>query len=557
MHRCTLFLVMAALTCQSASLYASCPAGMPNEIFCDDFDSYCESGGPPGTPNCASDASRSNAKLQEVWYPLRDSGCYGTDMRVEDGKTWVIADVYSGRYANQFDMGQMSVRDWVSSDPVGGAKQVLDIGRFVQNVHGIDSNAVNGTTDEPLVMSFNMASNLERLFYSSGYMELALGDHHDRFNRANTDYVAKSADCCSDPSRLPFPVICAQANPDGTLPEGCPDVNLNPPAVHRAIAIGALAHMDIDPCDGCLPSPPQYRQNNRHLALFDGRVWWTLQGSGPLPPGAVVSGEMYLPLDGEGNPVPPPADFPHCEPGDFDLVSVIAPNNTSGSQTFLYISLTVRETTLKVEYTARIRASNARTYWVTSVMDNIPRQYLGSFDRIRAGVGPGCGLASNAEWSTCDSIAGRTCLWNNSANTTITFDKFVLYGGTGVTLPGACCKADGSCDVMAKADCEAFDQDGNPMGYFLGADTTCAAAGNCCPLAYGDADNDGDVDMDDFADIQKCLTIGGGATDPACRCLDYDGSNTVDNNDLLKFIECANGPNVPADKTVSCRARGW
>ena len=34
-------------------------------------------------------------------------------------------------------------------------------------------------------------------------------------------------------------------------------------------------------------------------------------------------------------------------------------------------------------------------------MDNIPRQYLGPFDRIRSGIGPGCPLESNTDWTTC------------------------------------------------------------------------------------------------------------------------------------------------------------
>lgn len=68
-----------------------------------------------------------------------------------------------------------------------------------------------------------------------------------------------------------------------------------------------------------------------------------------------------------------------------------------------------------------------------------------------------------------------------------------------------------------------------------------------------DFDGDADVDMDDFAHLQECLTgTGVEVTDPDCldARLDYDGSYTgdkdVDINDVDVFLDCATGKDIPA-----------
>lgn len=551
--------VASAVICQAGSLYASCPGDDDlTYIFCDDFDSYCTTGGPPGTPNCPGGSSKDNSKLQAVWFPLLDTGCFGTTMIVQDATASIISNVYSGRYASAVYLGQESVRDWIAS--AEQSTDVLNIQRRINKVHGGASNAVNGTADAPLIMSFQMAANLEKLFYSGGYMELALGEHADPLNRANTDYVNQTANCCNEANR-PFPVICAQGNPDSALPAGCPVVGTTPPPVHQAVAVGAFVSLDNNPCDGCNPSPPatptQYRQNNRHLALFDGKVWWTLNGT-TLPPGASVSGSL---VDGAGNPVSPPAGYFPWLPGDFYLVSTLTTTTpaykTANSQCYNNVELKVYATTMTVKLTSRVRTNDGLSlYWVTSTMENIPRQYAGSFDRIRAGVGPGCALASNTDWSACATIDGRVCL-TNSTGLGVEFDNFLLHGGVGVTLPGACCKADGTCAQMAKADCEALDLNGNPVGHFVAVGQACNESVSCCPLVYGDTDQDGDVDMVDFAKLQTCLTLGGGSVSDDCSCLDSDGANGINSDDVLKFVQCANGPGIPANAGASCRGPGW
>ena len=80
--------------------------------------------------------------------------------------------------------------------------------------------------------------------------------------------------------------------------------------------------------------------------------------------------------------------------------------------------------------------------------------------------------------------------------------------------------------------------------------------GHLCNAVWADADGDGDVDMADFAALQRCYT----GSDPAagtfdaehCRCLDHNHDNDVDTPDLLSFMNCATGPGVPWVSTPAC-----
>ena len=67
MTRGILFLSLAALGVCQASALAACPSGLPNEIFCEDYDTYCTTGGYPGSPDCASGSTADNTKIQTVW----------------------------------------------------------------------------------------------------------------------------------------------------------------------------------------------------------------------------------------------------------------------------------------------------------------------------------------------------------------------------------------------------------------------------------------------------------------------------------------------------------
>ncbi|MBI4579627.1 MAG: hypothetical protein HY718_08000 [Planctomycetes bacterium] len=123
--------------------------------------------------------------------------------------------------------------------------------------------------------------------------------------------------------------------------------------------------------------------------------------------------------------------------------------------------------------------------------------------------------------------------------------------GECLVLPeaGACCMADQSCDVLWPALCAAAD------GQYMGIGTTCGQV-SCpfrCHEPFADTDDDGDVDMVDFALWQLCVTATGPIpAEPAyCQCLDRDdggaGDGDIDLNDLQKFMECGSGAAVPAD----------
>jgi hypothetical protein len=65
-------------------------------------------------------------------------------------------------------------------------------------------------------------------------------------------------------------------------------------------------------------------------------------------------------------------------------------------------------------------------------------------------------------------------------------------------------------------------------------------------LARVDYDADDDVDQDDFAFLQACLSGPIAPATPGCGPADLDGDGNVDQDDLLRFAGCLNGPTIPA-----------
>jgi len=72
-----------------------------------------------------------------------------------------------------------------------------------------------------------------------------------------------------------------------------------------------------------------------------------------------------------------------------------------------------------------------------------------------------------------------------------------------------------------------------------------------CNTPFADVDGDKDVDQDDFAKFQVCITMPNDSTlsfDPInCNCFDRDGDKDVDHDDFVSFALCASGPGIEAD----------
>ncbi len=81
------------------------------------------------------------------------------------------------------------------------------------------------------------------------------------------------------------------------------------------------------------------------------------------------------------------------------------------------------------------------------------------------------------------------------------------------------------------------------------------------PVLWADADSDGDVDLDDFREFQRCFDVAP-ADDPTCTRMDanYDSTitDTIPENDVINiddfqnFLECMQGPDVVSGFPAWC-----
>ncbi len=585
MTRRALMLTLVIVGPGRLAALADCPA---DSLICDSFDTYCAGGGrpagagDPADPACVSAASPDNALLQSIWFrtsanEVSGAPC-GEEMVVDpshlisdpsgqpgmdpdndnaDPTDWQVISSFpfAARCpgnGTQY-LGQATLRDWASPHP-------LTLERFVRNAFGGQYSAIAATDSNPIVLSFFVSSkggplNLEgRIWYSDGYIELGYGDD-GHMSRANTDYgwVADMSHgqplCCSPTIKQgPWPVLCAvgqRDDPTVPLPSNCPSTT---PPVHTAIAVGILANYDNNPCHcGTAHGGSLY-----HPVIFDGRQWWQLKSNNPRASSGTVTN-----LDGTP-PVPFPVDVNQA--GRFVLYGG-QPANSSG-KSLNWIKLTIKSTTFDVEMKSReYSPSQGKEFIVTSVMNGIPRVYQGAFDRLRAGIGPGCELASSASWETCVAPdnpcpscvpnypcwcrpEGRSCLRNGGEQSRwVDFDDLVLSGGVGDTRVGACCHTSGTCEEKLPEDCVA------PGDIHAGPNTQCSST-ICCgrdSFVWADADADGDVDADDFGRFQGCYTGPDGPmpSDIECECFDRDHDDHVDGADYLEFVRCTTGADVP------------
>jgi len=328
--------------------------------------------------------------------------------------------------------------------------------------------------------------------------------------------------------------MCAQGNPSGPLPLGCPDLGSAP--VHAAMAIGTMPMVDPDPCHCGVQEHGPY---SWHLAVFDGQKWFEVRHNTPRASGGTVVPDPVNP----DAPMPPPADL--NIPGRFTL---LAGKPDGYGPTSQWVKLTIKAQTFDLEMTGRERSTNGYIYLVTSTMNDISRKYLGCFDQLRGGVRPGCALASSAGWTDNCEGGGRSCIVTQKLNANaVIFDDVVLHGGAGCTDVGACCNADNTCTEVPPEECS---------GLFQGSSTHCDELA-CCPVIYGDSSKDGSVDLVDFAALQRCIAQDVSAGELACECFDFNSDNAVSGADIEHFVSCANGPGVHGSSDPPCRGIGW
>ncbi len=262
-----------------------------------------------------------------------------------------------------------------------------------------------------------------------------------------------------------------------------------------SLAFGMLAQTDRNPCNlETGAKPTQY-----HAATFDGNRWYDLRGS------------VFLPGTGDFNYDEGQAYFELEIRSEVYIARLVAPAGSGSPKPVV-------------------------ENWAT-----IPRQYMGPFNRIGMGTGPGCELdpvtgeclGEPGPWTymQADSGLGWSSGW---------IDRLVVLGGEPSSTLGACCLPNGSCVLLTGNDCAAAG------GSYNGFGTSCDDV-TCCPTPFADADGDGDVDQVDFGEFQVCFSGGAETATGKCLCFDRDSDDTITQDDFNAFQACWSGPGVPLD----------
>jgi len=141
-----------------------------------------------------------------------------------------------------------------------------------------------------------------------------------------------------------------------------------------------------------------------------------------------------------------------------------------------------------------------------------------------------------------------------------------------LTITNASGSADGTVDGIAFGAASTaqsketyFDWiSGTNAGAFApGDEVACIGSlvpGSNCNLPKVDIDGDGDVDMDDFGELQKCytgdkITFNGGigfSLSQECACLDNDHDQDIDAGDFNHFVNCETGASIPWVSSGPC-----
>jgi len=484
------------------------------QIFCDDFDRYCTSP-PPEWQSCPTGASRSDPALRNRWpwtsFNWNTMERAGSNWIIEEDQKILTTPPFGGRHANGGDEGGQLGQN--TRDLTGDIQAALN-----------GNTTVNGSDDEPLVLSFYITGGLQDangIMYSNGYLELNLGDDDTgkvtNLAQAPTDWVLvgepEIEECescyaiCPSPNfsvHVPWPSLCQQYEPRTASPDPCPPAQ---EVIRSSLAIGALAILDNNPCH--CEDPANQVPSNYHVSFFDGYKWRILRSN------------MF---PGNG--------------GDFVW-----------GDKFNRIVLTIKTETVEIYHWSRQKIGGVYVP-VESFASDIPRKYLGDFNRLRAGTKEACRLQSGSYVCHPNYANGKKrplrmgetrcdAGWQSNKSKFIAFDTINLTGGIGSVVTGACCLNDASCIETDLTSCT--EQGGHWQPGVASCDDV-----TCCPYPFADADKDGDVDQEDFAMFQVCFTNVGGGVPVGCECLNRDGDSDIDSADFVQFSACYSGPNVPA-----------
>ena len=153
---------------------------------------------------------------------------------------------------------------------------------------------------------------------------------------------------------------------------------------------------------------------------------------------------------------------------------------------------------------------------------------------VYAGDGTNCADSVCVAGACCDLLGGCSEVFEVQC----TGD----FSGPGTSCtPNPCTQPEGACCI------DTFCQGGQTLadcvgaaGAWAGPFTTCSP--NPCPICSdGDADQDGDVDLRDFAVFQTCYGLTGSGD---CECIDMNNDYAVDADDVPPFTSAvsAGGP---------------
>ena len=271
--------------------------------------------------------------------------------------------------------------------------------------------------------------------------------------------------------------------------------------LHRAIAIGQIAWEDQEPCDDGTTNSSSH---SFRLTLFDGQAWHNLK----------------------------------------------TPDDVHTCRLWNYVTVTIKTSTIQVDLSTMYNGTDCtgpRNVRTTTV----ERKYLGPFTAIKIGglhdeVNGGCWGQDKVSADHDGTIRAYSVEQSD-------MEDIGLADGEAYDTPGPCdesgaCCTGHSCQQLTPTACAAIEG-----SVFHGANTVCwVGDAKCCASPAVDFDFDTDVDMNDFANLQRCLTIGQESQATPlneCACFDVDGTPGIDTQDVEKFVLCSSGANVPASVT--------